>query len=509
MTEEGVFHHPLVVELLEKARVLWALGHAMSLMSWDLETNMPGKGVTARSEAFSNLAVLQRNLLLRDEIVKTVDKLSEGIEELDDYEKGVVRVLSREIRIARALPEELVAKLAKVTSEATRIWSEAKKRNDFDRFRPHLEEIMKLVREKAERLGYDQHPYDALLDLYEEGLRTRDVEEIFSSLVPATRRMLDKVLSDDFYPRKHPLEDSSYDPERARELMEEILLKLGWDWNRGRLDESPHPFTMGLDVDDVRITTRYEGKDIRRALYSVIHEFGHALYELQIDHRIAMTPIGGGVSLGVHESQSRFWENMIGRSHWFLKGVEEIIAKYLGAVAEHNWLELYRYVNTVRPDLVRVDADELTYNLHIYLRFQLEKRLISGDAQVGELPELWDSGIEELLGIRPKNYSEGVLQDIHWSHGSIGYFPTYTLGNLIAAQVWGKMRSEIDGLPELVEKLDLQPIRRWLRDRIHRWGATYPPSSLIQRVLGERPSTEHITRYFEWKYLKLPDELRR
>ena len=502
-----VFRDEMVKELLSRTRVLWALGHAMALMGWDLETYMPRKGAEGRSIASSELAVLQRRILLDEKITGLVEKLQDRMEELNDYEKGVVRVLAREIRIARALPEELVAELAKTTSMATTVWSEAKKNNNFEAFKPYLEKIVELTRKKAEYLGYKEHPYDALLDKYEEGWTTREVEEMFSKLIPESKKILEKVLSDEFYPRRHPLEEKEYNVEKARELMRKVLDVLGWDWERGRLDESPHPFTMELDIDDVRITTRYEGKDIRRPLYSVIHEFGHALYELQIDRRIARTPIGGGVSLGVHESQSRFWENIIGRSHWFVKAVKKLLDEYTGFTSSYDWLELYRYANIVRPDTIRVEADELTYNFHIYLRFQLEKQLVAGEIKVSELPEHWDNLMEELLGVRPKNYSEGVLQDIHWSHGSIGYFPTYSLGNVISGQVRKKLFSEVEGIEDAIEGLRLDVVREWLREKIHRWGATYPPKDLVAKALGEKPNPEPLIEYFRWKYLELPGRL--
>ncbi|MET1101459.1 MAG: carboxypeptidase M32 [Pyrodictiaceae archaeon] len=508
MTEEIVFHHPLAKELVERTRVLWAIDHARALMSWDLETHMPPRGVEGRAIAFSELAVLRRRLLLDEKITSLVEKLEDKLEELNDYEKGLVRVLSREIRIAKALPEELIARLAKVTSEATKVWSEAKKNNNFEAFKPYLNEIVKLTREKAERLGYKDHPYDALLDLYEEGWTTRDVERMFNKLIPGSKKILEKVLSDEFYPKSHELEQVSYETSKAEKLMKIVLEKLGWSWERGRLDVSPHPFTIELDINDVRITSRYEGKDIRRALYAVIHEFGHALYELQIDPRLARTPLQGGVSLGVHESQSRFWENIIGRSPWFVKAIKPILDEQLGYTAKYSWLELYRYVNIVRPDTIRVEADELTYNLHIYLRFELEKLMVTGELKVDELPDEWNRYMDELLGVKPKNYSEGVLQDIHWSHGSIGYFPTYSLGNVIAAQIRERMLTDIKDMEERLERLELSPLRSWLGSRIHRWGSTYPPRILIEKALGGGyDNPESLIKYLEWKYLKLPNTL--
>ncbi len=501
------FNHPLIREILELSRPIWALNYAMGLLSWDRETYMPPRGVEARSIAASQLAVLQRRLILHEKLVELVEKAQARLEELNDYERGLVRVLAREIRIAKALPEEFVARFAKTATVATRVWAEAKKQNDYEKFKPYLKELIELNRERAERLGYDEHPYDALVDLYEEGWRTRDIDAMFSKLIPELKRIFEKVVSGGFYPQSHELEKKEYDVESARQLMKRILDLLGWDWSRGRLDESAHPFTMGLDVHDVRITTRYEGFDIRRPIYAVIHEFGHALYDLQIDEAIARTPIGSGASLGVHEGQSRFWENIVGRSPWFVKKLKPLLDEHLSFIKQYDWLELYKYFNMVRPEPIRVESDELTYNFHIYLRFDLEKKMVAGEIGVDDLPELWNQMMEELLGIRPKNYSEGVLQDIHWSMGSMGYFPTYTLGNVIAAQMRTAMEHEIGSLADAIESDRLDKIREWQRGKVHRWGRTYPPRELVKKATGEEPNPEHLIRYLEWKYLELPNKL--
>jgi carboxypeptidase Taq len=506
LTAQNVFQDETVKRIIEKTRLLWALQHATSLMSWDLETYMPRKGIEDRSIAFAELEALMHRLTKDPELKRLVEEAEGKLESLNVYERGVVRVMKRAIRIVEAIPEELVRREAKVTSEATVVWREAKKKADFNMFKPYLKEIVDIQREKAERLGYEEHPYDALLDLYEEGLRTRDMEAVFNTLVPATKRILDRILSEGFYPQRHPLEEQKYDVDRARMLIRKLLDLLEWPWDRGRVDESAHPFTIELGVNDVRITVRYEGYDIKRAVYSLVHEYGHALYELQIDPAIARTPIGHGVSMGVHESQSRFWENIVGRGPWFIQHLKRLIDETVGLTRGLEQIEVYKYVNIVRPSLIRVDADEVTYNLHIYLRYTIEKKLIEQSLTIDEVPQVWNDIMEELLGVRPRNDAEGVLQDIHWSHGSIGYFPTYTLGNVIAAMIWRKLWREERSL---LEQLDLRGLRSWLRERIHRWGATFPPKELIERTLGTRISAEALVEYLEWKYLKLPNEINR
>jgi len=499
-----LFRNEAIRQIIAKYKTIWALGHAMALMGWDLETYMPREGIRDRSVAFEELEALRQRLVKDPELEKLVEKAEKDIDSLNDYERGVVRVMKRAIRIAKAIPEELVRREAKITSEATVVWREAKRKADFSLFKPYLEQIVEIQREKAEKLGYDEHPYDALLDLYEEGLRTRDVERVFSELVPATKKILERIRADGFYPEHHPLEQREYDIDAARRLIRDLLDGLEWPWTRGRVDESAHPFTTEMGVNDVRITVRYEGRDIKRAVYSLVHEYGHALYELQVDPRLAHTPIGGGVSMGIHEGQSRFWENIVGRGPWFTKWLKERLDRHIGYTRDYTLLEIYRYVNTVRPDLIRVDADEVTYNLHIYLRFDIEKKLVEGSLAASEIPAYWDDKMEELLGVRPRSVAEGALQDIHWSHGSIGYFPTYTLGNVVAATMWAKMGGPDS---EQLRGLRLPAIREWLREKIHKWGSTYAPKELLKRSLGVELTAQYLIEYLEWKYLELPNKI--
>ena len=494
------FENQLILDILKEYRTIWALGHAQALMGWDSETYMPREGVEERAVARAELSVLQRSLLLKPSLVEKVEK-AQAVEGLNEYEAGVVRVLARNIDRLRKIPEKLLYEKVKVSQEAVHVWVEAKKTGDFQKFKPYLEKIVELTRETAERLGYEEHPYDALLDIYEEGLRTRDVDALFQGLIPGLKRILDKVLAEGYYPRQHPLEELGYEASAMEAVNRKVLDLLGYPWSRARLDVSPHPFTISLGVRDVRITTRYEGRDPKRTVYAVIHEYGHALYELQQDERLLFTPIAGGVSLGVHESQSRFWENVVGRSPWFTSTLRRIMGEHIPAVAEVSDEEFYRYVNTVRPSLIRVDADEVTYNFHIYLRFTLEKQLVAGEISVGDLPELWDNMMEELLGVRPKTPSEGVLQDIHWSHGSIGYFPTYTIGTVTAARIGEVLEAEVAPLGELIAGGRLREIREFLRDRIHRWGSTLPPKELLARSLSWTLSPEPLLGYLERKYL--------
>ncbi len=496
-----VFENNVIKEILAKYRRIWAIGHAMSLMGWDEETYMPEKGVTERSTAIAELRALYQELVLSDQFVSLVEK-AKSLEGLNDYEKGVVRVLDREITIAKKIPPQLNYELAKTTSEAFVAWREARSKAEFSIFRPWLQKVVDLTKQVAEKLGYEEHPYDALLDLYEEGLRLRDVRSIFSILEPGIRSVLEKVISRGYFTVRSPLEEAKYDEQAMRRVNERVLDLLGFPRDRARLDVSPHPFTTNMGVNDVRITTRYEGLDFKRSLFSVVHEFGHATYELQVDPELAMTPIGTGASLGVHEGQSRFWENVIGRSPQFASLVKPLLDQELGLTRSLSVEDVYRYFASVRPSLIRTEADEVTYNLHILLRYELEVQLVGGEIKVDDLPELWNRRTEELLGVKPNNDAEGVLQDIHWAHGSIGYFPTYTLGNIVAAMMRDAFRKRVGDLGDYVAKGDFGQIKSFLRDFIHRYGSTYAPKELLRRQLGSEYDPNALLSYLEEKYVK-------
>jgi carboxypeptidase Taq len=497
-----VFENQLIKEILEKYREIWAIGHAQSLLSWDSETYMPREGLEERAVARAELSLLAQKLILKPEFVELVERAS-GVEALNDYERGVVRVLAREIRIMKAIPPRLLAELTKTTQEAMYAWRVAKESDDFSKFKPYLEKIVELTREKADCLGWKEHPYDALLDLYEEGLTTRDVDNVLEPLARELRVILEKVVSEGRFPRKHPLEDVKYERSWMESVNSEVLRLLGYPLgDKARLDVSAHPFTIGIGLGDVRITTRYEGFDFKRSLLSTIHEFGHATYELQINPSLKFTPLATGVSLGVHEGQSRFWENIVGRSREFLEFIYPVLRRNLPFIEKYTPEDVYYYFNAVRPSLIRTEADEVTYNLHIVLRARLEKLMVKGEIKVSELPEQWNNLMEELLGVKPTRESEGVLQDIHWSMGSIGYFPTYTLGNLVAAQMKYHMEKDLN-LKEKIASGSFNELKEWQRVKLHYYGSTYPPKELLRRAFGEEYAPEYWLRYLREKYLSI------
>jgi carboxypeptidase Taq len=489
---------PSIREILKKYQQVWAMEHSMAVLGWDTETGMPEGGATARGMASGQVhMMLQKAVLqLRDPVQK-----AEKNRGLDDYERGIVRVLKRRLDYFTKIPPELIDKIERTTTEGTVVWRKARKASDFKLFSPYLAKILDLEREVAERLGYEKHPYDALLDTYDEGMTVRDADTVFSRLVPGVKKILTKVSKEGVYPNKHPLESARYDTAAMTHANEEVVKMLKMPKERFKMAVSTHPFTITIAPDDVRITTRYEGADFKSSLFAVIHECGHAIYELDTAKKLHYTPIDGGVSLGIHESQSRFWENAVGRSRGFTKLVYPMLKKNLPFVSGYDEEQLYLYFNTVKRSMVRVEADELTYNLHIAVRYEIEKQMIEGKVKVSELPELWNDTFEDYLGIRPSKYSEGVLQDVHWSGGSVGYFPTYSLGNVVMGMIWHKMG---DGrlIDDSVAKGDLVALRSWLEAKLHRWGATYSPKELQTRTFGELYNPERLLDYLTQKYLE-------
>ena len=469
----------------------------MAVLGWDTETHMPEKGARPRGIASGQLAMMSQKATVElDGLVKKAEKAKD----LDDMEHGVVRALRRSLDYYLKIPPELVDELQRVTTEATVVWRKARKRSDFKMFRPHLEKIVELERKVAERLGYRGHPYNALLDLYEEGFTVRDADAVYSVLIPRSKKIVARVTAAGVFPAEHPLESASYRTEDMVKVNEDVVRLLKMPADRFRMDVSTHPFTTGIASDDVRITTRYEGKDFKASLYGTIHESGHAIYQLGIDEKLAYTPVGDGASYGIHESQSRFWENVVGRSREFVPLVSPILRRGLPSVKGHDDGDLYLYFNTVRKSFIRVEADELTYNFHTALRYDVEKKLIAGDAKVAEVPELWNDTFEQYLGLRPKDDAVGALQDVHWSGGSFGYFATYTLGNVVAAMIWHKLGDGAQ-VQSALKKGDIAGLKGWLGSNIHRHGAIYPPKELQERVFGESYNPERLLTYFQKKFL--------
>ncbi len=488
--------NPVVADILKRYAQVWSLGHSLAVMGWDTETHMPEAGARPRGMASGQLAVMvQKATIELDGLVSKAEKAKD----LDDFEKGVVRVLRRSLDYYLKVPPEVVDEIQRVGTEATVVWRTARKKSDFKLFQPHLDKIVRLQKTVAEKLGYESHPYNALLNLFEEGFTVRDADVVYSELIPESKRLLSKVSAAGVYPSKHPLESVKYDTASMEKVNQAVVAMLKMPADRFRMDVSTHPFTIQIATDDVRITTRYEGSNFKASLFSTIHESGHAIYGLGIGEKLAYTPVGDGASFGIHESQSRFWENVVGRSREFVKLLDPLLRKNLPFVRRYDDEALYKYFNTVRKSYIRVEADELTYNFHTALRYEIEKKVIAGDASVAEIPSLWNETFEDYLGMRPKNDTEGCLQDVHWSQGSWGYFATYTLGNVVAAMIWHKMK---DGaaIRGALEEGDVLQLKEWLGTNIHRHGSVYAPKELQKKVFGEAYNPARLLQYLGTKF---------
>jgi len=507
MTTNMKSENPIINQILDAYKPMWSLGHAVSLMGWDFETYMPRKGTEERGVADSQLLLLHKELLLSKNFVDLVESAKKQKEGLNDVEKGIIRVLDRGITKQLKIPKELTEAESLERIRGNMVWRQAREKSDFKMYEPHLKNMIEIKKQIAEKIGYEKHPYDALLDQFEEDLTVDDLDEVFGVLTPHIQKILKKLIDSDSpfckgSSNNNHLEKSKYDVQKVDELNREILKLLQYDMERFRMDVSTHPFTESLGLNDVRITTRYEGTDFKRSISSTIHEAGHALYHLQCDQSLSVTPVEGGSSLGLHESQSRFWENIVGRSRPFIQLIAPLIRKHVSFANQSTDEELYLYFNSVKPDYIRVDADEVTYNLHIAIRYEIEKMIFGGELSVSEIPQFWNDRMEQLLGVRPTQDSQGVLQDTHWSSGLFGYFPTYTLGNLISAIIASKMRKDLNSYEEDIRKGDFGPIKEWLRLKIHQHGSVYAPKVLLKNAFNiDGYDPNYFTTYIESKYL--------
>jgi carboxypeptidase Taq len=497
------------------------LNHIGATISWDQETYMPPAAIEEKADQTSLLSRLSHQRLISDEVGEALTTLGAGpgllaspfLEEsstglssqLTKVQKALVRHVYREYVRNKKIPSSLVSKIAETQALSQNAWVAARKANNFAQFQPFLDKMVDLKRQEADAVGYKAHIYDALLDAYEPGMKTQEVQVVFDQLkarlVPLVQRIAQAPQIDDsFLQRQYPIP--------SQEIFgHQVLKDLGYELERGRLDVTAHPFSTSLGRDDVRITTRYQENFFKSGIFSIIHEAGHGLYELGFGPEIRGTGLADGTSLGIHESQSRTWENMIGRSRQFWSHyLPKLNNVFPGLVSDISLDQWYRGINKVEPSYIRVEADEVTYSLHIMARFTLETRLIAGEIQVKDLPALWNQQYKELLGIVPRNDAEGVLQDIHWSFGLFGYFPTYALGNLIGAQFYQQMERELGGtskLESLVTQAQFKPILGWLREHIHQYGKIKTASELLRDITQGPLNAEPFLTYLESKYQEI------
>ncbi len=478
-----------------------------AVLEWDQETYMPPQAVESRANQIGTVRQLAHEMFVDQRVGDLLDALTDEISPEDTPNDSLVRVAKRDYDRATCLPPTLVSRLARASAIAKEAWKKAREADRFETFAPHLRTIVDLNVEKAEAIGYTGSIYDPLLDEFEPEMTTSQISALFddlrSRLVPVVEAIAKAPGIDDSILRRRYPRDAQWNFGMA------VIRDFGYDFGRGRQDVSAHPFTTTFSIDDVRLTTRLEDDLFSSGFFGTLHEAGHGLYEQGIDPAMERTPLASGTSLGMHESQSRLWENLVGRSRPFWRhyfpSAQALFHDALAGVTEEHF---YRAINRVAPSLIRVEADEVTYNLHIMLRFEIEVALLSGELDVDDVPGAWNDRMEEYLGIRPTSDTAGALQDIHWSLGTFGYFPTYTLGNLISAQLFEQMQHELPSLIEDIERGAFGAMLGWLREHVHRHGRSRSASRILQDVcdtgLSAGPWLDYIRRKFGELYGALP-----
>src|SRR5436190_2937896 len=491
-------------ELLRRVRETWLLETCGSLLGWDESTYMPRQGSAHRGEQMALLARLTHQARTAPEVGELLETVegSKLVQDPDSDAAANVREIRRVYDRAVKVPAKLVEELARVSTLAQQVWRDARQKNDFAMFRPHLEKIVALLRQKAKALGARKSPYDALLDEYEPGMTAARVKDVFAKLKAELVPLVGAIASSGHTPKRDVLE-RDFPVDRQRLFAESAAAALGFNLEAGRGDETAHPFCCAVGPGDCRLTTRYHAHHFNEAFFGVLHEAGHGLDEqgLAADH--AGTPLGSYCSLGIHESQSRLWENQVGRGRAFWDYFYPRTRQMFPALRDVSPADWLLAINDVRPSFIRVEADEATYNLHIILRFELEEALLTGHLSVVDVPGAWNEKFRSLLGLTPASDREGCLQDIHWSFGGLGYFPTYTLGNLYAAQFMAAARRDLPGLDDDFRRGDFSRLKTWLNDKIHRQGQRYRAGELCRRVTGEPLQHKYLIAYLRQKYGEL------
>jgi carboxypeptidase Taq len=492
-------------DLIRRTKDASVLGSCANVLDWDEQTYMPRQGSVYRAEQMALLARLRHEMVTDPEIGRLLGQIegSALVREPDSVPAANVREIRRSYDRAVKLPRELVEELARVTTRAKQVWQDARKAKDFALFRPWLEKVVSLKRQEAQAIGYTGVPYDALLDEYEPGATTADITRAFAALRDELVPLVAAITASGKHPRREILE-REYPVDRQEVFGQAAAAAIGFDFDAGRLDKTAHPFCSTVGPGDCRLTTRYNTRHFNEAFFGILHEAGHGIYEQGLVAEHYGTPVGSAVSLGIHESQSRLWENQVGRSRpfWehFFPRARQVFLDTLRDVRLDDFLFA---INDVRTSFIRVEADEATYNMHIILRFELEQALVRGDLQPADLPGVWNEKFQKSFQRTPPDDALGCLQDIHWSMGSLGYFPTYTLGNLHAAQFMEKARQDLGDLDADFRRGEFGRLKGWLNEQIHRHGQRYRAADLCQRVTGKPLSHKPLLTYLRAKYAPL------
>ncbi|MFN8528231.1 MAG: carboxypeptidase M32 [Anaerolineae bacterium] len=481
------------------------LNMAGGLLSWDQQVLMPVGGAVPRASQLETVGRLSHEMFTSDKTARLLDAAEAEISgaAYDSDEASLIRVVREDYLEATKIPAELVGEQLRVTTLAHQVWADARAGNDFAAFAPVLSQILDITRRIADCRGYTEHPYDALIGAYERGITSAQVKAIFDDHKPGLVKLIHAIQQSK--PVDNAMLHQAYDVEKQRAFALKMIERFGFDFQHGRQDVSVHPFANGFTKYDVRITTRFNPNFLNPALFGMFHEAGHGMYEQGVSDSVAALPLmGSGTSLGVHESQSRLWENIVGRSEgfwaWALPQLQEIFPEQVGRVDLQTF---YRAINRVNPSYIRVEADEATYNLHIMLRFELEMEMIAGQVAVKDLPRVWNERFEAYLGIVPPTDTLGVLQDVHWSSGLIGYFATYALGNMLAAQYYRKALTDKPSIPAEIAQGKFDTLLGWLRTNIHQHGRKFNGDELTRRITGEGIQSKYYLEYLQAKYGKI------
>lgn len=486
---------------LEYVKKMEAYNEALGLIYWDLRTGAPKQAVEQRSEVIGTLSSEVFKMSTSEEMAAYIANLSKG--SLPETTKKILEECKKEYDRNKKIPAEEYKEFVILQSKAESIWEEAKETANFDLFKPYLKQLVEMTKRFVGYWGYSENKYDVLLDLYEPGMTVEILDNVFGQLKEKIIPLVKQISASTHHPKTDFL-FTTFSKDKQREFSIKVLEQMGYNFDAGRLDETVHPFATGLNPGDVRVTTNYNEQDFRVAVFGTIHEGGHALYEQNISKDLIGTPLCSGTSMGIHESQSLFYENIVGRSFGFWKKNYELLKTYAdGQFDEVELEDFYRAINESKPSLIRIEADELTYPLHVMIRYEIEKGLFNGELNVDDLPSVWNGMYEEYLGIRPDHDAVGVLQDVHWSGGSFGYFPSYALGYMYAAQFKQAMLRELPDFDQLLENGDLLPIKEWLTKNIHQYGKLKKPLEILQDVTGEGLNAQYLIDYLYDKYGKV------
>jgi carboxypeptidase Taq len=483
--------------LLEKYKPVYALRYLSALTNWDSETYMPHKGIDARSKVLGITEQVIQQQILDPGLINDFKQLTTEYDKLNDIEKNVWQILNRSITKYQKLPSNFVDEYTALVSKSASIWAQARQDNDYPTFKPYLEKVFTYTKRMADYIGYENHPYEALVGDYEPGMTMKDFDQYFTQLKTILSKFdLSKV-------KDQADLNMPFDQDKLRDITLFILNYFSNDPDSLRLDESAHPFTNSVAINDVRITTNYHKASPLSAIYSTIHEFGHGLFARQTSPELEFTPLFTDISYGIHESQSRFWENIVGRRAEFLKILLPEIHKLGPEYQELTTDKVYNAANEVTPGLIRIEADELTYHYHILIRYEVEKALLDGKINFDQAPDYWDSLYEQYLGIKADKIANGIMQDIHWSLGYIGYFPTYSLGTILAAAIAQKLEQDLGNLADLIiTKEGILTIQNWLKVNIHQYGGGYTYTQIFTKLNGKgldlKPWEEYISNKFSY-----------